>query len=129
MDELIGRLSSAAGVDAATASKALGHILAFLRAEAPQDAVAKLIAAIPGAEEAIAEAGSSGGGGGLLGGLGGLMGGGGIMALGGKLMGAGLPMGQIQPFSKELFAFGKEKAGEDVMGEIVASVPGLSQFV
>jgi hypothetical protein len=28
-----------------------------------------------------------------------------------------------------LRAYGREKAGEDVMGPIVGSIPGLSQFV
>jgi hypothetical protein len=55
--------------------------------------------------------------------------GGGVMALGQKLMAAGVPMGQMQPLGQELFAYGREKAGEDVMGPIVGSVPGLSQFV
>ena len=56
-------------------------------------------------------------------------GGGGVMALGQKLMSAGVPMGQMQPLGQELFAYGREKAGEDVMGPIVGSIPGLSQFV
>lgn len=129
MDELIGRLTAAAGIDAATAQTALGIILRFLNKEAPADAVSQLVAAIPGAEALVAEQGE-GGGGGLLGALGGLMGGsGGIMALGSQLMGAGMGMGQIQSFSKELFAYGRETAGEDVMGQIVGAVPGLSQFV
>ena len=55
--------------------------------------------------------------------------GGGVMALGGQLMGVGVSMGQMQPLGKELFAYGREKAGEDVMGPIVGSIPGLSQFV
>ncbi len=55
--------------------------------------------------------------------------GGGIMALGQNLMSAGVPMSQMQPLGRELFAFGREKAGEDVMGAIVGSIPGLNQFV
>ena len=51
------------------------------------------------------------------------------MALGGQLMAAGVSMGQMQPLGRELFAYGREKAGEDVMGPIVGSIPGLSQFV
>jgi hypothetical protein len=35
-------------------------------------------------------------------------------------------MGQMQPLGRELFAYGREKAGEDVMGPIVGSIPGLS---
>ncbi|MBN9060872.1 MAG: hypothetical protein BGP06_16200 [Rhizobiales bacterium 65-9] len=124
MDELIARLSAAAGVDAETATKAVGMILAFLRKEAPGESVESLIGQLPGAEDAI----SGAGGGGMMGALGGMMGGG-VMALGGQLMGAGLDMGQIQTIGRELFAFGREKAGEDKMGEIIGQIPGLSQFV
>ena len=126
MEELLARVTQATGLDAATATKALGIILAFLKKEGPPNEVNQLLAAIPGAGDAIAEAGGTGGSG-----LAGMMGsmGGGVMALGGQLMGAGVSMGQMQPLGRELFAYGREKAGEDVMGPIVGSIPGLSQFV
>lgn len=128
MDELIIRLTAAAGIDSDLARKAVGIILGFLRKEGPPAEVEQLVAALPGAEEAIA--GADGASGGMMGGLANMMGGGGgIMALGGKLMAAGLSMGQIQTLSKEMFAYGRETAGEDVMGPIIGSVPGLSQFV
>lgn len=61
----------------------------------------------------------------MLGAIGGLMGGGGgVMALGGQLMGAGLSMGQIQSVSKEMFAVGREKAGEDCDGRHRRRDPG-----
>jgi hypothetical protein len=124
MDELIARISQAVGIDADLARKSIGIILAFLRKEGPSAEVDQLVAALPGAEAAMATAAEAGGG--LMGMLGG---GGGIMALGGQLMGAGLSMGQMQPLGRELFAYAREKAGEDVMGPIVGAVPGLSQFV
>ncbi len=127
MDELLTRVTQATGLEASTATKAIGIILAFLKKEGPQAEVSQLLAAIPGSEAAVAEAGSGGGGGGLMGMMGGM--GGGVMALGGQLMAAGVSMGQMQPLGRELFAYGREKAGEDVMGPIVGSVPGLSQFV
>jgi hypothetical protein len=125
MEELLARVTQATGLDAATATKALGIILAFLKKEGPPNEVSQLLAAIPGAGDAVAQAGGNGGG------LAGMMGsmGGGVMALGGQLMGAGVSMGQMQPLGRELFAYGREKAGEDVMGPIVGSIPGLSQFV
>jgi hypothetical protein len=55
--------------------------------------------------------------------------GGGVMALGTQLMAAGVSVGQMQPLGRELFAYGREKAGEDVMGSIVGSISGLGQFV
>ncbi|SEP19294.1 hypothetical protein SAMN04487843_10859 [Methylobacterium sp. ap11] len=128
MEELVARVTQATGLDATTAQTAIGHILAFLQKEGPATEVNQLIAAMPGSEAAIAQAGSGEGGGGLMGMLGGMMGGG-VMALGQKLMSAGVPMNQMQPLGRELFAYGREKAGEDVMGPIVGSIPGLSQFV
>jgi hypothetical protein len=127
MDELIARVTKATGLDAATAQKAIGIILTFLKKEGPPAEVNQLIAAMPGAEQVVGQSGD-GGPGATGGGFMGMMGGG-VMALGGQLMGAGVSMGQMQPLGRELFAYGREKAGEDVMGPIVGSVPGLSQFV
>ncbi len=127
MDELIARITKATGLDAATAQKAVGIILTFLKKEGPPAEVSQLLAAMPGAEQVAAQSGD-GGPGATGGGFMGMMGGG-VMALGGQLMGAGVSMGQMQPLGRELFAYGREKAGEDVMGPIVGSVPGLSQFV
>ena len=130
MQELIARITAATGLDAATAEKAVGLILAFLRKEGPQAEVDQLLKAIPGAEDVLAQSGDGGPGatgGGLMGMLGGM--GGGVMALGTKLMGIGVSMGQMQPLGRELFAYGREKAGEDVMGPIVGSIPGVNQFL
>jgi hypothetical protein len=127
MEELIARITAAAGIDPALANKAVGMILNFLQKEGPAAEVSQLIEALPGAQDAMA-AGT--GGGGLMGGLAGMMpGGGGVMGLGAQMMGAGLSMGQIQTVGKEMFAFGREKAGEDAMGSIVGAIPGLGQFV
>ncbi len=123
MDELIARVSRATGLDPATAEAAIGIILAFLRKEGPAEETGTLLASLPGSEAAIARADA-----GAPSGLTGMMGGG-VMGLGSRLMSAGVPMGQMQPLGRELFAYGREKAGEDVMGPIVGSIPGLSQFV
>jgi hypothetical protein len=127
MDELLARVTQKTGLDQATARKAIGLILGYLQKEGPANEVNQLIEALPGAQDAIAEGSSGGGGGGLMGMMGSM--GGGVMALGGQLMGIGVSMGQMQPLGKELFAYGREKAGEDVMGPIVGSIPGLSQFI
>jgi hypothetical protein len=125
MEELLARITHATGLDAATAQRATGMILAFLRKEGPPAEVDRLFAAIPGAQDAAAQ---SGDGGGVAGGFMGMMGGG-VMALGTKLMSAGVSMGQMAPLGRELFAYGREKAGEDTMGAIVGGIPGMSQFV
>jgi hypothetical protein len=127
MEELLARVTEKTGLEASVARKAIGIILAYLQKEGPANEVGQLVAALPGAEDAIASAEGGGSGGGIMGMMGSM--GGGVMALGGQLMGAGVSMGQMQPLGKELFAYGREKAGEDVMGPIVGSIPGLSQFV
>ncbi len=69
------------------------------------------------------------GGGGLMGIGAGAMGGGGLMTLCGELMGLGLSLDQIQTGGREVFAYGREVAGDQTIGEITASIPGLSQFI
>jgi hypothetical protein len=132
MEELVARLAAIAGIDAGTAEKAIGIILAFLEKEGPADAVAKLVDAIPGARDTVnGVINAEGSSGGLMGMLGGMLGNvsGGITGLGGQLMGIGLDLGQMQTIGKELFAFAADKAGPDVVGKIVSEVPGLGQFV
>jgi len=128
MDELVSLISTKVGIDAALARRAIGVVLAFLQREGPADEVNALIAALPGADQAIVDSQSAPQGG-IIASLGSLMGGGGIMALGSELTALGLSMGQMQTLGRELFAYGREKAGEDVMGPIVGSIPGLAQFV
>jgi hypothetical protein len=130
MNELVPRVAENVGIEPATAEKAVGMILGFLQREAADGPVAQMIEAIPGASELIAQYNGEGtGGGGLLGGLMSAIGGGGVMALGQQLMSQGLGMGEITSLAKETIAFAKEKAGDEVVDEVVASVPGLSQFV
>jgi hypothetical protein len=120
MEELIGRLVANVGIDKATAEKAVGIMLDFLKKEGPPDTVQTLLDKLPGAEALMAaHAGESGG----------MFSMGGIMGVGTKLMGIGLSMGQVQGVAKEVIAFAREKAGEDTIGEIVGAIPGLSQFV
>ena len=122
MDELITRITDSVGIDADKAQSAVGMILGFLQSEGPQDKIAEMLGAMPGAQDLID--GAAGGGGGLAG----LMGGG-VMGLGQKLMGLGLGMGEISGISKETISFAKEKAGDGPVDEVIASIPGLSQFV
>ena len=119
MNELIDRLVANVGIDKATAEKAVGIILAFLKKEGPSERVQALIDGMPGAE-ALVETQQAGGG---------MFDMGGVMGVGTKLMGAGLSMGQVQSVTKEIIAYTREKAGDEAIGEIVATIPGLSQFV
>jgi len=130
MSELVTRVVENVGIEPATAEKAVGMILGFLQREAADGPVARMIESIPGAPELVAQySGEGGNGGGLIGGLMSAIGGGGVMALGQQLMSEGLGMGEITALAKETIAYAKEQAGEEVVDEVVASVPGLSQFV
>jgi hypothetical protein len=121
MDELIGRIVANAGVERASAEKAVGVIFDFLLKEGPVDKVQALLDQIPGAD-VLAQAAAQDGGG-----IGGVMGG--VMGAGTRMMAAGLGMGQVQTVARETLAFAREKAGEDAVGEVVGAIPGLAQFI
>ncbi len=123
MDELIARLVANVGVEQDAAEKAVGIIFEFLLKEGPPDKVQALIDRLPGAAELMeAQEGVDASGGGMFA-LGGIMG------AGTKMMAAGLSMDQVQGVARETLTYAREQAGEDAVGEIVAAIPGLSQFV
>ena len=135
MENLIARVATAANLSPEVARKAVALIADFIRREASEGAVRELFTKAP-ALQAIVASGSPTGGEGMGGGLRGLMGtgsgamgGGGLMALATELMGLGLGMDQIQTAGKEVFAYAREVAGDQTVGEIIASIPGLSQYV
>ena len=124
MSELVANVAATVGLDHDVAKKAIGMMLGFLHREGDSDLVEKMVASVPGAPELMSAYGGAGDGGmfsGLLGN--------GIMGLGQQLMGLGLGMGQITTLAKEIIAVAKQHAGEDLVDQVVASVPGLSQFV
>jgi hypothetical protein len=127
MEELITRLVGEIGIDQSTAERAVGIILDFLVKEGPADKIQPLLAKLPGAEALIAKAASEGGAGGIAGMAGGMMGG--VMGAGMRMMSAGLTMGQVQSVARAVLAYTREKVGEDAVDDIVAAIPGLSQFV
>ncbi|MEZ5841487.1 MAG: DUF2267 domain-containing protein [Hyphomicrobiales bacterium] len=128
MQELIGRIVEHVGIDAGLAEKAVGIVLNFLAKEGPEDKIAALKAALPDLDIPAAGGGGGGlfGGGGLLGGLGGM---GAAMAALNELTSAGLGMGDVQGTVREIVGYAKEKAGDEVVDGIIASIPGLNQFV
>lgn len=117
MTELIDRIISRVGIDRPVAEKAVGTILNFLSKEGPPDKVQTLLAQLPGHEEMIAAAAGESGG----------MGG--IMGVGAKLMGLGLGMTEIQNVIRELMAYCREHGAGDALGDIAATIPGLSQYI
>jgi hypothetical protein len=50
------------------------------------------------------------------------------MGLASQLSGIGLGMGEMQTVGREVFAYAREHAGEDAVGAIAGSIPGLGQF-
>jgi hypothetical protein len=134
MDNLIADVAAGAGIAPDVARQAVALILDFLKREAPEDAVNTLFEKAPALRAIVATASTGGEGlGGTLRGLmgtgAGAMGGGGLMALGGDLMTLGLDMTQVQTVGHKVFEYAREKAGDEIVGEISASIPGLSQFI
>jgi predicted lipid-binding transport protein (Tim44 family) len=124
MREVVNQIAAATGLAPDVAEKAIGMMLGFLEEEADDDAVQKMIAAVPGARQLISEYGSKNSGGFLT-----SLVGGGLMGLGQQLMGLGMGMGEITTLAKQTIAIAKQHAGEEVVDKVVASVPGLGQFV
>jgi hypothetical protein len=115
MDELVAKIVTATGVDASVARRAAALILGFLLREGASEKVSRLVDALPGAREAIAANPGSGAGG--------------VMGVFNDLTAAGLGMGQVQGAAKAFVGYAREKAGSATVDQIVASVPGLSQFL
>jgi hypothetical protein len=126
MEELIARIAAAASVEPEIAKESVETILAFLRNEGPKAEVDALFAAVPGAAEAAGAASGESGGAlnGLIGGPGG-----GLMGLAGRLTCLGLGMGEMQTIGRQVFAYVREKAGDELVGQVAAAIPGLAQFL
>jgi predicted lipid-binding transport protein (Tim44 family) len=130
MEELIQRVAAAAGIAPDKAQTAIGMILAFLKKDGPTEEMDVLLAELPGASEAAANAAAPSGSGGFFGSLMGALGNsGGIMGLAGQLTGLGLSMDEIQATGKEVFVFAQEKLGREKVEQIAAAIPGLSQLL
>jgi hypothetical protein len=135
MENLIARVATAANLSPDVARKAIALIGDFIQREAPEEAVKELFTKAPAFPSIIASSTQTGGEGmgsglkGLMGVASGAMGGGGLMALGSELLSLGLDMEQIQTIGKEVFGYARETAGDEVVGEISAAIPGLSQFI
>jgi hypothetical protein len=114
MQELVQRVAAAAGIGTEEAGHAVGLMLRFLKRSGPQREVGELIAAIAGADrltQAEHEDEPDPG----------------IMGLAGELAGLGLDMAQMQAAGTALFAVARERVGAEVVGRIVAAIPGLDQ--
>lgn len=129
MEELVGRVAAAAQIPADQAQRTVNVVLAFLKREAPKE-FEEIEQYVPGAEAAVA-AGEADRpkGGGLIGGIMGMLGSGGLMGLATQLTGLGLGTGEMTAAGKEIFAFAREKAGDEKVDEVASAIPGLKQFI
>jgi len=130
MDELVARVGAAAGISADQAQRAINLVLAFLNKEAPTE-FAEMQHHLPDAQSAVAAGDADNPkNGGLMGGLMNMMsGGGGLMGLASQLTGMGLSTGEMTNVGKEIFAFAREKAGDERVSQVAHAIPGLSQLL
>jgi hypothetical protein len=129
MQELITRITTATGLDAAKAERALGIMLSLVKSQGNQAKVKELFDRLPGAEElAVKHGGDGASRGGLLGMLGGGMMGGPLAAVT-KLTAAGLSMDQIKVLGTTTLGYAKEKAGDDLVKQVASSIPGISGYL
>lgn len=128
METLIAAIMSKTGLDEDTSREAVAIILSFLNKEAPEERMKQVFEVLPGSAELVAARGGKSKGG-LLAGLGAMVPGMGAMNALNELSAAGLEMGQIQTVVKTLVQIAKEKAGDDVVDEVISSIPGLSQIL
>ena len=130
MEELVARVAAAAGIPAEQAQRAINLIFAFLKREAPSE-FEDMQHQLPGAQEgAAAGAEDKPSSGGLMGSImGKLSGGGGLMGLASQLTGLGLNTGEMTTIGKELFAFARERAGDEKVEQVAHAIPGLGTLM
>ncbi len=130
MEELIARVAAKAGLPADQASRAINLVLAFLKREAPGE-FGELQQYFPEAERAVtAGEADNPKAGGLMGGLMNMIGGGGgLMSLASQLTGIGLSTGEMTSVGREIFAFARDRAGDERVSQVAHAIPGLSQLL
>jgi hypothetical protein len=132
---LIARVAAAADISPDVARKAVALVQDFILREAPEHAVKILLAKAPALRTIVASGAATGGEGmssavmGLMGTGAGAMGGGGLRALGDDLRALGLDQASVDAVAKELADYAREKAGDDVVDEISAGIPGLAELI
>jgi DNA-binding NarL/FixJ family response regulator len=133
MEQLFARVSDITGVDEATARTAVGHVLLFLRDQAPQGHIGELIDKDPIVRQAVsaALATSDGGVTGLIAASESFIGEGRFdtLALKGKLDKLGLDDAQIDNLLTEVFAHADTLLGADGVEEIKRDHPEMAPLV
>ena len=134
MDDILRELSSRLGIPLDQAQSGAGAVLDFIRENASQIDFQQFLKSVPEASAWLGNAPAPGGntdGGGLLGQVAGLIGG-----LGGSAAGiltalsrSGLSPEAATRFVPELLGLLQGKAGADLIGRLVGSIPFLGEFL
>jgi hypothetical protein len=134
VDELVRRTAALPGFDADKAQKSVSIVLTKINKHIPNDLSASFFAAIPGSSRLVAQPDDIHGA--LPGGLGGM-----VMSALGNLLGddgnilietyaelerEGVSLDEARAFGMTFAEFAHERAGKQLVGEMVMAAPGLS---
>lgn len=115
MENLIEQITNSLDSDDQQAKDAISIILNFLKTSGPADQVNKVFDSLPGATDMANNYDGNGDGS--------------LMGVYNELTALGLGMPEVQALAKIVLNYLKEKADENLVDEIISSIPGLSQFV
>ncbi len=131
MEKLTKDVTDVTGLEPSIAKAAVGHVLLFLRSEAPEGHVAEFIDKMPKAHEAVEAAFASGDGGvtAAIEGMTSFMGHGraDTNILAGRLMNLGLNQRQIVDLVNEVLARAESLVGAEGAAKIRAILPALNE--
>lgn len=131
MEELIKQVTSRFGVSESDAQQAVSMVMSLLKKQGNDDLFGKIAAAIPGADQAADSAPAPEENAGLLGKVAGMFGGnaGQGAALVSALSKTGLKADQLSGFGELVINFIKQKAGPQVVDQLVGQVPMLKALL
>lgn len=118
LDEIIASIATRADVPEDKARKAASILITYLDATVPQEKMAPLYAAVPGAKDLVGP--PKGWFGKVSGGL---------MGAYAELFKTGLTSAQMQVAGTALLDAARDRAGEKVVGDVIDSVPMLRQLL
>lgn len=137
IEDLVFKVADKIGLSPDQARTGLSAALGLIEKHGEPEKVSELFKAIPGASTLAASgaAMTAAKSGGLMGGL--MRGAGGssgaamadAMAVGQKLAKAGVTTSDMQALLPIAMAFVHEKAGKDLLREVLASIPGIGRFL
>lgn len=122
MQDLIDHVSTEAGLEPATARKAIGIVLDFVQKNVPPDTSAAVIDRVPGARaaaSAAAEDEAEGGGFATPG----------LMGLADRLMAEGVGMGAMQSLGRAMFEGLRRHVGDGPVDDVAKAIPELQHVM